>query len=152
MTHVGSQSHKKKIFKYDSVLILVFTGAMPWFGRLIGRPSPCSQIVVVKVALGQVFLTLLRRSPVKCHSSLLYLLVALIGWTNGRNLGTSQNAMFFHKSNNFGKESTSLSLCFNPLNAELNPICHLLVLLGDLTFMGPCIVSIFQYTCISNKM
>ena len=38
----------------------------------------------------------------------------------------------------------------NPLNAELNPICRLLVLLGDLTFMGPCIVSIFQY--ISNKM
>jgi hypothetical protein len=43
-------------------------------------------------------------------------------------------------------------LCVNPLNAELNPICHLLVLLGDLTFMGPCIVSIFQYKCISNKM
>ena len=41
-------------------------------------------------------------------------------------------------------------LYFNPLNAELNTICHLLVLLGDLTFMGPCIVSIFQY--ISNKM
>jgi hypothetical protein len=39
---------------------------------------------------------------------------------------------------------------FNPLNAELNPIWHLLVLLGDLTFMGPCIVSIFQY--ISNKI
>jgi hypothetical protein len=38
----------------------------------------------------------------------------------------------------------------NPLNAELIPICHLLILLGDLTFMGPCIVSIFQY--ISNKM
>jgi hypothetical protein len=38
----------------------------------------------------------------------------------------------------------------NPLNAELNPICHLLILLGDLTGMGPCIVSIFQY--ISNKM
>src|SRR5215475_583862 len=35
---------------------------------------------------------------------------------------------------------------FNPLNAELNPICHLLILLGDLTFMGPCNVS------ISNKM
>jgi hypothetical protein len=31
----------------------------------------------------------------------------------------------------------------NPLNAELNPIRHLLVLLGNLTFMGPCIVSIF---------
>jgi hypothetical protein len=40
---------------------------------------------------------------------------------------------------------------YNPLNAELNPICHLLVLLEDLTFIGPCIVSIFQYTCISNK-
>ena len=38
----------------------------------------------------------------------------------------------------------------SPLNAELYTICHLLVLLGDLTFMGPCIVSIFQY--ISNKM
>jgi hypothetical protein len=44
--------------------------------------------------------------------------------------------------------------CINPLNAELNPICHLLVLLGDLTFMDPCIVSIIQYTCtrISNKI
>jgi hypothetical protein len=40
----------------------------------------------------------------------------------------------------------------NPLNAELNPSCHLLILLEDLTFMDPCIVSIFQYTCISNKM
>jgi len=39
---------------------------------------------------------------------------------------------------------------FNHLNAELNPICHLLVLLEDLTFMGPWIFSIFQY--ISNKM
>jgi hypothetical protein len=38
----------------------------------------------------------------------------------------------------------------NPLNAELNPIRHLLVLLGDFTLMGPCIVSIVQY--ISNKM
>jgi hypothetical protein len=35
--------------------------------------------------------------------------------------------------------------CINPLNAELNPICHLLILLGDLMFIGPCILSIFQY-------
>jgi hypothetical protein len=35
---------------------------------------------------------------------------------------------------------------FNPLKAELNPICHFLILLEDLTFMGKCIVS------ISNKM
>jgi hypothetical protein len=34
-------------------------------------------------------------------------------------------------------------ILINPLNAELNSICHLLILLGDLTFMGPCIVSIF---------
>jgi hypothetical protein len=34
---------------------------------------------------------------------------------------------------------------FNPLNAELNPIYHLLILLGDLTFMSTCILSIFQY-------
>jgi len=39
---------------------------------------------------------------------------------------------------------------FNPLKAELNPICHSLILLGDLTFIGTCIVSTFQY--ISNKM
>jgi hypothetical protein len=38
----------------------------------------------------------------------------------------------------------------NPLNAELNPIRHSLILLGDLTFMGTCIVSIFQY--IFNNM
>jgi hypothetical protein len=37
----------------------------------------------------------------------------------------------------------------NHFNAELNPTCHLLVL-GDLTFIGPCIVNIFQY--ISIKM
>jgi hypothetical protein len=47
------------------------------------------------------------------------------------------------------KNSLSGFSYFNPLNAELNPICHLLVLLGDLTFLGPCVVSIFQY--ISNK-
>jgi hypothetical protein len=43
-----------------------------------------------------------------------------------------------------------ISNFINPLKAELNPICHLLVLLGDSTFIGPCIVSIIQY--ISNKM
>jgi hypothetical protein len=47
-------------------------------------------------------------------------------------------------------EMSNKQECINPLNAELNPICHLLVLLRDLTFMDPCIISIFQY--ISNKM
>ena len=41
-------------------------------------------------------------------------------------------------------------ILIKPLKAQLNPICHLLALLGDLTFMGLCILSIFQY--ISNKM
>jgi hypothetical protein len=31
---------------------------------------------------------------------------------------------------------------FNPLNSELNFICHLLILLGNLKIMGTCIVSI----------
>jgi hypothetical protein len=35
--------------------------------------------------------------------------------------------------------------CINPLNSELNSICHLLELLANLKFMGPCIVNIFQY-------
>jgi hypothetical protein len=43
-------------------------------------------------------------------------------------------------------DSFLVKIGINPLNAELNPICHLLILLGDLTFMGTCIVS------ISNKM
>ena len=47
------------------------------------------------------------------------------------------------------EERTLDTQAINPLNDKLNPICHLLVLL-DLTFMGPCIVSIFQY--ISNKL
>jgi hypothetical protein len=46
----------------------------------------------------------------------------------------------------------SVDLIINPLNAELNFICYLIVLLEDLTFMSLCIVSIFKYTCISNKM
>jgi hypothetical protein len=36
---------------------------------------------------------------------------------------------------------TKITLHINPLNAESNPICHVLVLLGDLTYMVPCIVS-----------
>jgi hypothetical protein len=59
-------------------------------------------------------------------------------------LGTGKTGIALH----FGV--FYLNLDFNPLNTEFNPICHLLVLLGDLTFIGPCIVSIFQYT--SNKM
>jgi hypothetical protein len=41
---------------------------------------------------------------------------------------------------------TKIKQKIDPLNAELNPMCHLLILLGDLTFMGKCIVS------ISNKI
>jgi hypothetical protein len=51
-----------------------------------------------------------------------------------------------------GERIWELGERINPLNVELNLICHLLVLLRDLTFMGPCIVSIFQYMSISNRM
>ena len=44
----------------------------------------------------------------------------------------------------------SKNLNINPLNTELNPFCHSLILLGDLTFIGAYILSIFQY--IFNKM
>ena len=64
------------------------------------------------------------------------------GWTRGRPRSSQVRVTVVFKK--------IFLLLFNPLNAELNPICHLLVLLGDLMFMGPCIVSIFQY--ISNKM
>jgi hypothetical protein len=60
------------------------------------------------------------------------------------------NICLFHCPVQFSSDIKTQN--FNPLNAELNPICHLIVLLGDLTFMGPCIVSVFQYICISNKM
>jgi hypothetical protein len=60
--------------------------------------------------------------------------------------------LLLKNSNNYSVKNCIrfFQLYFNSLNAELNPVCHLLVLLRDLTFMGPCIVSIFQN--ISNKM
>jgi hypothetical protein len=51
-----------------------------------------------------------------------------------------------------GYDGKEICAVFNPLNAELNPICQSLILLGDLTFMVLCVVSIFQYTRKSNKM
>jgi hypothetical protein len=41
------------------------------------------------------------------------------------------------------RTARTMRISVNPLNAELNFICHLLILLEDLMFMGPCIVSIF---------
>jgi hypothetical protein len=49
-------------------------------------------------------------------------------------------------SKNSRSSTAVLQVGFNPLNAELNSICHLLILLGDLTFIVKCIIS------ISNKM
>jgi hypothetical protein len=49
-------------------------------------------------------------------------------------------------TNYFTNSTKTRQKYFDLLNAELNSICHLLVLLGDLTFMGKCIVS------IANKM
>jgi hypothetical protein len=63
---------------------------------------------------------------------------------------TGRNFIKFLHFSSFRKICHKCSIFVNLLNAKLNPICHLLVLLGDLTFMGSCIVSIFQY--ISNKL
>jgi hypothetical protein len=71
-------------------------------------------------------------------------------WYVGFKVFTINVYCFQTKQNILLRRTNNLSL--NRLNAELNPICHLLVLLGGLTFMGPCIVYIFQYTCISNKV
>jgi hypothetical protein len=61
----------------------------------------------------------------------------------------------FMSRNVFRKRGVGLEVevtALNHLNAELNPICHLLILLGDLTIMGPCIVNIFQYISINMQL
>jgi hypothetical protein len=63
-----------------------------------------------------------------------------------RNIFTMHGPMNVTFPNNTNKWQIEFNSAFKGLNAELNPICHLLILLGDLTFMGPCIIS------ISNKM
>jgi hypothetical protein len=70
--------------------------------------------------------------------------------THGFLVKYSQYILLLITSLCFSKNSVKDNQSFNPLNAELNSICHSLILLGDLTFTGPCIVSIFQY--ITNKM
>ena len=67
-----------------------------------------------------------------------------------RMMGEKEMLFPVNKVGNRIKNALPSLNVINPLNAELNPICHSLILLGDLTFMGPCFVSIFQY--ISNKM
>jgi hypothetical protein len=42
------------------------------------------------------------------------------------------------------KSTAKNSSCINPLNAEINLICHLLILLGDLTFMGHVMQFLFE--------
>ena len=70
--------------------------------------------------------------------------------------GLMTNSVNYSKMQNVVAEifwvvlATYTNIAVNPLNAELDPICQLLVLLRDLTFMGPYILSIFQY--ISKKM
>jgi hypothetical protein len=58
----------------------------------------------------------------------------IIFYSMFKNTVATGNVSSHWESNLFTKSQ------LNPLNAELNPICHLLTLLGDLTFMGPCIV------------
>jgi hypothetical protein len=54
--------------------------------------------------------------------------------SNSRKIFILQKKIFRFMAG--AQPKTHCSSLFNPLNAELNPICHLLILLGDLTFMG----------------
>jgi hypothetical protein len=66
----------------------------------------------------------------------------------GYNHHQQQQPLLFSMKTSSSPQSYPQIPCvsINPLNAELIPICHLLILLKDSTFKGPCIVS------ISNKM
>jgi hypothetical protein len=62
--------------------------------------------VVDKVVLAQVFIRVLRFTPVNINIPMLHtqlhLHVALTRRTNGRSLATFQKAMLFRKSGSFG--------------------------------------------------
>jgi len=73
-------------------------------------------------------------------------LIQADGQTDIHDKGNSCYSQFCRRA----KKKCSRYEEISHLDTELNSICHLLVLLGDLTFMGPCLVSILQY--ISNKM
>ena len=66
------------------------------------------RFVVDKVTLGQVFLRILRLTPVIIIPPVLHthLDVALFRRTNGRGAGTFHKAMLFGKSGNNGYRST----------------------------------------------
>jgi hypothetical protein len=67
------------------------------------------RFVVDKVALGQVFLQILRFSPVSIIPPILHthlhLHLAITGRIKGRSLGTFQKAMLFRKSGSIGQGS-----------------------------------------------
>jgi hypothetical protein len=65
-----------------------------------------------------------------CCTVFLFLLILLWTSTEINSFGTANWWAYLLIVRNSG------IINFNPLNAELNPICHLLILLGDLTLMG----------------
>ena len=82
-----------------------------WLRRTVLDPRPVHERSVVdKVAVGQVYLRVLRFSPVSIIPPMLHthlhLHVALNRRTKGRSLGTFEKAVFFRKSQNIGQKST----------------------------------------------
>jgi hypothetical protein len=71
-------------------------------------------------------------------------------WVIPLRLNSDAGELPWRKHTTFRKrrkfEIKNRFLFINPLNAEFNPMYHLLILLGDLTLMGKCIIS------ISNKI
>jgi hypothetical protein len=79
--------------------------------------------------------------PFKLLLEVLYIvLILLMGWQWNLKLLKLGNLSSFSCLTTW-----KLKLPLNPLKAELNPICYLLILLGDLTFMGT------YFVIISNK-
>jgi hypothetical protein len=78
-------------------------------------------------------LRVLRFSP-SCHYYTA-LNITLVSRTSGRSLGPFITVHFLTRVVSWQKNASKFSLVFNPLNAELNPIRHLLALAGDRHFV-----------------
>jgi hypothetical protein len=122
--------------------------------RLEVRVDPVTEnikLILQKVVTEQVVLRIIRISPV----IILPKFILIFNQTLSRLRQASKVRENSNKqcSNEYRGElerkvllnGQALRVVINHLNTELNPICHLLILLGDLKFTGPCIVSIFQY-------
>jgi len=106
--------------------------------RLKGLHSSAARVrfVDVNVALGQVFIGLSRFSSVSIFSLFLYIhsfihhRLYIISTIESICKQHTLVAVLLHSHFDMWESNTQDTLTFNPLNAELNPICYLLALLA----------------------